>query len=262
MNILEIKDLSKTYSNGVRALDSLNLFLREGTNLGLVGPNGAGKTTTINILAGLVKKDCGEIYIFGNKIRESDYEYKRFIGFVLEKPVYFEKLTGREYLEFVGSMFDIPRDETRRRVNNLLKLFELEEKSDELIEKYSAGMKKKVSIMAAIIHNPKLLILDEPLEGLDPMSSKLVKDILRSMVNRGASVLISSHYLDMVERFCDEVAIINKGRIVFQDRTEYIQKRIKDEISKETYATLEEIFIKVVSDNSGVKDVRKEIDWI
>jgi len=143
----------------------------------------------------------------------------------------------------------------------LLEFFELEEKSEEWIETYSAGMKKKVSLAAAMIHAPRLLILDDPLESTDPVSAKRIKDMLRYMVEKGATVFMSSHDLDTVEKICDEVAIINKGRLLFQAKTEDIRKKIKDEVSLETYQSLEEIFLDVVS-KDGDQKVNKKLSWL
>ncbi|MGC9093850.1 MAG: ABC transporter ATP-binding protein [Bacteroidota bacterium] len=261
MNCIEIKRLRKTYKRNVVALWDLDLKVPAGCIFGFVGPNGAGKSTTINILAGIIPKDSGEVFILGRKINEDDYEYKRNVGFILEEPHFIEKLTAKEYLEFVASMYKMAKGEAQKRVNELLEFFELQEKGSNWIETYSSGMKKKVSLAAAIIHRPQLLILDEPLEGIDPVSAKVIKDILRDMVQRGASVFISSQNLDTVEKLCDEVAIINRGRLLFQCKTEEIRKKIKDELSQETYQSLEEIFLDVVSQDGGQRD-KKRLSWL
>ena len=158
-------------------------------------------------------------------------------------------------------MYNLDRIETKRRTVELIDFLELTEKHNEWIEKCSAGTKKKVSLAAAIIHRPKLLILDEPLEGIDPVSAKQIKDMLRDMVSKGATVFMSSHNLDTVEKLCDEVAIINRGQLVFQSRTEDIRKKIKDEVSQETYQSLEEIFIDVVS-KDGERKEKKKLSWL
>jgi len=261
MNCIEIKRLRKTYKKNVVALWNLDLNVPAGCIFGFVGPNGAGKSTTINILAGITMRDSGEIFILGEKIDEADYKYKQNVGFILERPHLIEKLTAREYLEFVATMYKIGRVEAQKRVSELLEFFELEEKSEEWIETYSAGMKKKVSLAAAMIHAPRLLILDEPLESTDPVSAKRIKDMLRYMVEKGATVFMSSHNLDTVEKICDEVAIINKGRLLFQAKTEDIRKKIKDEVSLETYQSLEEIFLDVVS-KDGDQKVNKKLSWL
>ncbi len=262
MNILRLESISKKYLFTKQyAVDNLNLLVDEKCIFGFLGPNGAGKSTTINIIARLVRKDAGKIYFCNEEIKDGDYEYKRYIGFVLERPMYFDRLTGKEYLEFVGSMYDLDKEQKKKRVKELLDVLELAEKQDEWIEKYSAGMKKKVSLAAAIIHNPKLLILDEPFEGIDPVSAKRIKDILKSMVKNGTSVLITSHVLDTIEKLCDEIAIINKGKIVYQSKTEDMRNKVKNELTQETYQSLEEIFIDVVSDKTE-KKMEGKLSWL
>jgi len=261
MNCIEIKSLRKIYKKGIVGLEDLFLNVPKGSLFGFLGPNGAGKSTTINILAGIIRRDAGDISILGTTVHDEDYEYKRWIGFVLEQPTYFEKLTVKEYLEFVGSMYDLDISETKKRTDELIDFFALAEEQNEWIEKYSAGMKKKVALAAAIIHQPKLLILDEPLEGIDPVSAKQIKDMLRDMVNKGTTIFMSSHNLDTVEKLCDEVAIINKGKFVFQSKTEDIRKKMKDEASQETYQSLEEVFIDVVSQDGEEKE-KKKLSWL
>jgi len=262
MNILRLESISKKYLLARQpAVENLNLSVNEKSIFGFIGPNGAGKSTTINIIARLVKKDEGKIYFCNDEIKDSDYEYKRYMGFVLERPMYFDRLTAKEYLEFVSSMYDLDKEQKRKRVKELLDVFELADKQDEWIEKYSAGMKKKVSLATAIIHNPKLLILDEPLEGIDPVSAKRIKDIMKMMAQNGTSILISSHVLDTIEKLCDEIAIINKGKIVFQSKTGDIRNKVKNDLTKETYQSLEEIFIDVVSDKSEEKK-EKKLSWL
>lgn len=248
MNAIEINHLTKIYKKSTYAVDDFSLSIPLSSIFGIAGPNGAGKSTVMNILAGVVHKTSGNYRILGEKIKKGDYEYKREVGFVLEKPHYIEKLSVMDYLNFCGAMYEIPADEIESRASELLHFFELHEKKDERIEFCSKGMKKKVSLAAAMIHQPKLLILDEPLEGIDPASAKQIKDTLRLMAERGVTVILSSHNLDTVEKFCDEVAIIHKGKLVFQMKTEEIRNKIKDEVSQERYQSLEEIFIDVVSD--------------
>jgi ABC-2 type transport system ATP-binding protein len=229
--------------------------------MGFVGPNGAGKSTTINIIAGIVRKDDGEVRLLGDKIEPSDHKYKQNVGFVLEAPHYIDKLTAREYLRFVSTMYGISTREAERRIDELLDFLDLREKKKEKIESYSAGMKKKISLAAAIIHRPQILILDEPLEAIDPVSAKIIKDNLKLMVQQGVTILLSSHVLDTIEKFCDEIAIINKGKIVFQSKMEDIRSKLKDELGQETYSSLEEIFVEMVTEN-GKTDIEKRLSWL
>ncbi len=261
MNILHVEHLTKKYFLSKHfAIKNVTFSLAQGSMCGFLGPNGAGKSTTINVIAGLTKKNEGKIYFDNTEIKEGDFDYKRSIGFVLERPTYFEKLTVKEYLEFAGSMYDIDKTETAQRTTELIEFFDLTEKQNEWIEKYSAGMKKKVSLAAALIHRPKVLILDEPLEGIDPISAKRIKDNLQLMKQNGTSILISSHILDTIEKLCDDIIIINKGTIVFETKTKNIRNKIKNELTNETYQSLEEIFIDVVSENTD--KTKKTFSWL
>ena len=261
MNSIEIVELHKRYKNSRDAIQELTLSIPYGTLFGLIGPNGAGKSTIINVLAGTVQRTAGRIFMLGREILRDDYQYKKEIGFVLDQAMFLEKLTTEEFLKFVGLLQGMSEREVIGRMNEILAFLSLEEKRNEWIDTLSAGMKKKVSLAAAIIHQPKLLILDEPLESIDPVSGKQIKEMLRQMANKGITVFLSSHNLETVESLCDEVAIINKGRLVFQSRTEDIRRKIKNEVSKETYQSLEEIFLDVVSGNGGEHSPRK-LSWL
>ncbi|MBD3275719.1 MAG: ATP-binding cassette domain-containing protein, partial [Candidatus Marinimicrobia bacterium] len=181
------------------------------------------------------------------------------VGFVLEKPHYIEKLTVKEYLEFAAVMYDIGEEEGKKRAAELIEFFALGEKQDQWIETYSTGMKKKVSLAAALIHHPRLLVLDEPLEGIDPVSARVIKENLRAMAERGITILITSHVLDTIEKLCDEIAIINQGKLVLQGTTENLRTRIKNELTGETFESLEDIFIETVG---GTDDDRRTLSWL
>ena len=260
MNAIEIKNLTKIFKKDVRAVTDFSLSIPEATIFGLVGPNGAGKSTIMNILAGILKKTEGNISILGHQINSDDYQYKREVGFVLDRPHYIEKLTIKEYLHFCGAMYEIEDAETASRANELIHFFGLLDKKDARIASCSTGMKKKVSLAAALIHQPRLLILDEPLEGIDPVSVRQIKDNLRYMAEKGVTVLISSHNMDAIEKLCDRVAIINKGQLVFESRTEDIRKKMKDEMSRKTYQSLEEIFVDLVTDRDDGDP--KKLSWL
>ena len=240
------------------AVNNLNLTVRRGICFGFIGPNGAGKTTTVHLLADLLKKTEGELYIFGERIEDNIYEYKRKVGFVLEKPLYFEKLTGEEYLHFVGQMYDLEKGFVNKRTNELLDFLEMTDKKNKRIETYSAGMKKKISFSAAIIHNPELLILDEPFEGLDPISSKIIQDNLKLMVQNGTTIFLTSHNLNLVEKLCTEIAIIHNGELILQSPTKNIRNRIKSRMNKKKYSGLEELFLDLVSQARETK----YLSWI
>ncbi len=258
--MIELRNVSKKFGS-VSALDSLSFLVGEGSFFGLVGPNGAGKTTTINILTGVVRSDSGQVKMSGNNFETRSIELKKEIGVMPEGMALFDGLTGEEHLTFVSRVYGIAKEEAKRRVEELLALFELNGAGAQLIHTYSQGMKKKLSFAAAIIHKPKILFLDEPFESVDPIQRKIMREILRTMQQNGATIVLTSHTLETVEALCDEVAIMNKGRIVFQSRTEDIRKKIKDEVSQETYQSLEEIFIDVVSQDGTQKEKRK-LSWL
>lgn len=258
LSILEFRDIVKQYDTGVRALDGLTMSIPEGAIFGFIGLNGAGKTTTIRILAGLSENDSGEVFVFGKPLDRDESSYKREIGFVLDEPLYFDWMSVRNYLRFVGTMYELTADETERRVDELLEFFDLSGKRDSPVETFSTGMKKKVSLAAAIIHKPKLVVLDEPLEGIDAVAASAIKETLTLMASKGTTVLITSHVLDTVERFCTDIAIIHQGKILLQCRTSEIRSKAKSALTNQTFASLEELFVELVSD----KVRKKHLSWL
>lgn len=247
MYAIEIEHFTKRYKKNRIAVNDLSMKVAEGTFFGFVGPNGAGKTTTVNYIADLISKTEGRLKLFGEEIEEGDYEHKRRMGFVLEKPFYLKKLKAQEYLRFVGRMQDMGDELVEERIEELLRVFRLAEHRDKLIEEFSAGMKKKTSLAAAVIHDPDLLILDEPFEGIDALSSKVISDNLRAMVEKGKTVFLTSHVLEIVEKLCGRVAIINKGELVFETEVSTIRERFKDRERIEKYEGLEDLFLSLVA---------------
>ncbi|HMA77431.1 MAG TPA: ABC transporter ATP-binding protein [Candidatus Krumholzibacteriaceae bacterium] len=247
MYAIEIEHFSKKYKKGQIAVNNLSMKVAEGTFFGFVGPNGAGKTTTVNYIADLISKTEGHLKLFGEEIREGDYEHKRRIGFVLEKPFYLKKLKAAEYLRFVGRMQNMEDKLVKERIEELLKVLKLSEHRDKLIEEFSAGMKKKTSLAAALIHDPDLLILDEPFEGIDALSSKIISDNLKAMVEKGKTVFLTSHVLEIVEKLCERVAIINRGELIFETEVSSIRERFKDREKVEKYEGLEDLFLSIVA---------------
>ncbi|HOC89222.1 MAG TPA: ABC transporter ATP-binding protein [bacterium] len=242
MLALSIAGFTKKYGNEIVAVNQLNLDIPTGQIMGLIGPNGAGKTTTINYIAGLVKPDKGELSLFGKIITEASYDHRRYIGIFLEQPIYFEKLTGIEYLHFCGQMHQLPKEQIISRTDELIALFDLVDKKDKYIEKYSKGMKKKIALAASIIHAPLFLALDEPFEGIDPASVKTVIQYLLLMKQKGKTVLITSHILSIVEKLCDEVVIMDKGNIVFKGCLDLMSTETNSAIPSDTNSKLEEIY--------------------
>ncbi len=257
MYAIEIKGFTKIYKNKVKAVDNLDLNVPMGSFFGFVGPNGAGKSTTVNFIAGLIRKTNGALKIMGEEIVEDNYEYKRKIGFVLEKPFYIDRLTAKEYLHFAGRMLGLDKNTTEERTEELIEFFDLPA-DKKLIEKFSAGMKKKVSLAAALIHDPEILILDEPFEGIDAVSSETIRSMLTKMVEKGKTIFLTSHILEIVEKLCSEVAIIDKGKVIFQSPIEDIRERFKDDDLKKRYSSLEQLFLSLVS-GSEKKDT---LSWL
>ncbi len=207
-----VRDLRKSY--GLKpAVDGVNLTVPTGSFFGFLGPNGAGKSTTIRMLTGLIPADSGSIEILGRKMPGEELEIKRRIGLVPDESLLFDRLTGLEFLEFVGRMYELPRATAMERARELMELLQLQA-DRKIIGEYSKGMRKRVAMAASLIHHPELFLMDEPFEGVDAVGARLMKDILTDQVQRGATIFLTTHVLEVVERLCDRVAIINEGRIV------------------------------------------------
>ena len=209
--MIETNRLTKKYGDLV-AVDDLNLRVEPGELFVFLGPNGAGKTTTIRILTGLLQPTSGKASVAGTDVVESPIEVKRIMGYLPEDPFLYGKLTGREFLQFVADMHSVQRKQDK--IEQFMELFELSSAADELIEGYSLGMKKKIAIGAALIHDPKVLFLDEPTGGLDPKSAKMMKDLLQDVRSRGTTVFMTTHILEVAEKMCDRVGIINNGKLI------------------------------------------------
>ena len=236
------------------AVDALSFRVARGRFFGFLGPNGAGKSTTIKMLTGLLRPTSGDAVIEGVRLSEDLLAIKRSIGVLPEELPLYERLTGEEYLHFAGRMYGLPRAETRRRADELLEFLSLADDRGRLLVDYSQGMRKKVALAAALIHNPRVVFLDEPLNGIDPISGRVVTDLLRGMARKGVTLFFTSHVLDVVERLCDEVAIIDRGRIVAQGSLDQI--RAQRAVGRD--ASLEDVFLKLVA-----ADVRREgLSWI
>ncbi|OPY30900.1 MAG: Trehalose/maltose import ATP-binding protein MalK [Methanomassiliicoccales archaeon PtaU1.Bin124] len=225
-------------------MDDLSLEVHQGEVFGLLGPNGSGKTTTIRILNGIIKPTSGNVFVNGFDIRTHVDDVKRSTGLLAETPGAYEKLSPIEYLEFIGSLYDVKKELLPDRIDKLLNLFDLQDRSDDLIEGFSKGMRQKVLIAAALIHDPPIIFLDEPTSALDPRSSMVVRDLITDLsVKAKKTVFVSSHILPMMEEVCDRMGIINKGRLVALGTVK--------EISESTgSANLEEAFIALTGGES------------
>lgn len=243
-----VRDLRKVYGDKA-AVDGLDLTVPAGCFFGFLGPNGAGKTTTIRMLMGLTPPTSGEIEILGLPLPEKGIEIKKRIGLVPDENLLFDQLTGIEFIEFVGRMYGIEQAQARERARGLIELFELDGSKGKLIGEYSKGMRKRVAMASALIHRPQLFLMDEPFEGVDAVGARLMKDILLEQVRQGATIFLTSHVLEVVERLCDRVAIIHDGKLVVDDTINNLRSGEE---------TLEDIFVRVV----GGSRVREPIEWL
>ena len=248
-----VRHLTKAFRKKV-AVDDLSFDVARGRFFGFLGPNGAGKSTTIKMLTGLLRPTAGEVTIEGLTLEKDLLALKRAIGVLPEELPLYDRLTGEEYLHFAGRMYGLGREETRRRTEELLEFLSLQDERGKLVVDYSQGMRKKLALAAALIHNPQVLFLDEPLNGIDPISGRVVTDLLRRLAHKGVTMFFTSHVLDVVERLCDEVAIIDRGRLVALGTLDQI--RAQREVGQD--ATLEDVFLKLVA-----AEVRREdLSWI
>ena len=241
--MIEIKNVSKSYKKGKKVIDNINLEIRDGEIFGFLGPNGAGKTTTIKMITGILDIDEGNILIDGNSIKTNPLEAKKRFGLVPDNPDIFIKLKGIEYLNFIADIYKISEEERIEKIKNLSKQFEMENVLNNKIQSYSHGMRQKIVIMATLLHDPQNLILDEPMTGLDPRSSFDLKRIMREHTKQNKSVFFSTHILEVAERLCDRVGIINRGKLVFIGTYE----EMKREFNKK--ASLEELFMEITDND-------------
>jgi len=245
---ISVHELRKVYG-AKPAVDGLSFTVPRGCFFGFLGPNGAGKTTTIRMLMGLAPPTSGRIEILGLPMPGRDVDIKAKIGLVPDESLLFDHLTGAEFVEFVGRMYRLPAPMARERARELIALFELDSNSKKLIGEYSKGMRKRVAMAASLIHRPQLFLMDEPFEGVDAVGARLMKEILLDQVRQGATIFLTSHVLEVVERLCDRVAIIHDGRLVIDEPMS--QLRTGNE-------TLEDIFVRVV----GAARVGEPLEWL
>ena len=220
--MLKIENLTKKYGDK-SAIDNLNLEVQDGEIFGFIGHNGAGKTTTIKCMVGILEFDNGNIYINGNSIKDEPLKCKKDIAYIPDNPDIYENLTGISYLNFVADIFEIDKKTREERINKYAEAFEIKNELQDLISSYSHGMKQKLVIISALIHTPKLLILDEPFVGLDPKASFTLKEIMKEMTKEGAAIFFSSHVLEVVEKLCDKIGIIKEGKLITYGTVEEVK---------------------------------------
>jgi ABC-2 type transport system ATP-binding protein len=241
-----VKDFGKQ-----RAVDGIDLNVAQGEFYGFLGPNGAGKSTTIKMLTGMLRPTLGQVRVAGFDMLQHPLEVKRVIGILPEETSLYERLTAREMLLFAGQMYGLSRSETQQRAEDLLGVMELTSDSDKLIVDYSMGMKKKVALAAALIHRPRVLFLDEPFNGIDPISVRAIRGVLKTLTEHGTTIFFTSHVMEVVERLCSRIAIIQKGKLVGQGTIAELREQAGED------GALEDVFLKLVSAEAASAETLK-----
>lgn len=249
---VKLTAVTKRYSDLI-AVDNVDLDVEAGQIFGLLGPNGSGKSTTLKIILGLIKPDAGYVNVLGMNAEEKSVEIKAQVGYAPEMPQLYEFLTGTEYLDFTADLYGVNPSEKRERIEEYLEALQLKGREADMITAYSAGMKQKIALISALIHRPKLLLLDEPLNGLDPRSAKIIKDLLRELTQKGVTVIMSTHILEIAQAMCDRIAIMYQGRILAKGNMEKLRER-----ARLPGSNLEEIFL-TLTGSGDIKDVVEEL---
>ena len=237
--MIEIKKVTKTYNNKIKAIRDLSLDIPDGKIIGFIGLNGAGKTTLIKMMTGILKPDKGSIIINGLDIAENPIEVKQDIGYITDNPDMFLRLTGIEFINFISDIYNIDDKTRKERISYLTKEFELTDILDKPMQGYSHGMKQKMMVVAALVHSPKVWILDEPMVGLDPKSALVLKKMMKEHAKNGNTVFFSTHVLEVAEKLCDEIAIIDEGKIIYYGTLDDLSKKYNKK-------NFEELFLEVL----------------
>jgi len=240
--MIKLVKLTKKFHN-ITAVDDINLEVKSGSIMGFLGPNGAGKTTTIKLIAGVLKPSSGTIILDNIDLLKYPTKAKAILGYIPDRPFIYEKLTGYEFLQFIASLYGIDPFEIKTRILELLNRFDLLDFKDELIETYSHGMKQRLVMCSALVHDPKILIIDEPIVGLDPRGIKMVKELFKNYASKGKTIFVSTHSLDIAEAISDEIAIIDKGKIIAIGTIKELEERAGAE------GKLEDVFFKLTSNH-------------
>lgn len=241
--MIEIKNISKSYKKGKKVIDNINLKIKDGEIFGFLGPNGAGKTTTIKMITGILEIDNGDILIDGASIKNSPINAKKKIGFVPDNSDMFLKLKGIEYLNFIADVYEVSSEQRIEKIKELSEMFEMEGNLNNKIQSYSHGMRQKIIIMGVLLHEPQNLILDEPMTGLDPKSSFDLKNIMKDYAKKNKTVFFSTHILEVAEKLCDRIAVIDKGRILFIGTYEEMKKQFNNN------GSLEDVFMEITEND-------------
>lgn len=240
--MIHTRDLTRYYGS-LAAVQDLTLEVEQGEIFGFLGPNGAGKTTTIRLIVGLLRPTSGTVSVAGHDVQQDPLEAKRKLGYLAQTPLLYEKLTGTEFLRFLGGLHGLNDTQIGERSEHLLALMELTGKADQLIESYSGGMRKRLGLCGALLHEPPVLVLDEPFTGLDPYGARRIKDLLRHLCQQGKTVFLSTHVLEVAERVCDRVGILDRGLLVAVGTMESLRSQARS--AAET--SLEDLFIQLTA---------------
>jgi ABC-2 type transport system ATP-binding protein len=238
--MIDLINLTKDYGTTI-AVNNLNLHVASGEIYGFIGPNGAGKTTTIRMMGGIIEPSSGSIIIDGIDMKENPVAAKKIIGVVPDRPFLYEKLTGAEFLKFIADIYEVDAQSVRQRSDNLLRQFALWDWANEIIEAYSHGMKQRLIIAAALMHDPKILVVDEPMVGLDPSAVRMVKDIFKDLASKNVAIFVSTHTLSIAEDMCDRIGVIHKGNLVAQGTMDELNSAAQTQ-----KARLEEVFLTLI----------------
>ena len=241
--MIDIKNITKSYNGSYKAVDNLNIEIKDGEIFGLLGPNGAGKSTTIKMITGVIQPTVGDIELNGISITKDAVKAKEQFGYVPDSPDMFIKLKGIEYLNFIADMYEVPENIRKERIENYSKKFGIYDALNNKIQSYSHGMRQKIVIIGVLLHNPKNWIIDEPMTGLDPNSTFELKKLMREHADNGNTVFFSTHILDVAERLCDRIGIINNGKLLFVGTYEEIKQKLQENKS------LEELYMEITKND-------------
>jgi ABC-2 type transport system ATP-binding protein len=247
--MIELTNLTKRYGRTL-AVDNLNLKVEQGELFGFIGPNGAGKTTTLRMMAGILEATAGKISIAGIDVAKEPEKAKGIIGFIPDRPFLYEKLTGMEFMGFIGDLYDVAENDFHARAEQLLQRFSLYDWGDHLIESYSHGMKQRLIIASALLHDPEIIIVDEPMVGLDPAGIRMVKNIFRNLADQGTTIFMSTHTLEIAENICDRIGIIHQGRMIALGTTGDLRGTARMKAGD-----LEEVFLRLTETDGSEENI-------